>query len=528
MESSRPSPDRAFLRVTWLLLLAVALAGVAHIAFLPPFEGFDETSHFSYIQQIADTGRIPRYGIDMASRDVDNYQGPRRYSSTPPYDRVGGPTYRSFFNGGTLPSLAPVSGFAYQPGRKVNGEAQHPPLFYLLMVPFYLLAKNSNWPVMFLLLRLVSWSLAFAGFAIGCRVTQQSLLSLKVSPRLCLLAPAWPFLFPQFFPEFARLGNDSLCLLLMGIAWYLCLGILTQRLVKMAALLGFVLGLGLLTKAFFVPILAGCVCLLCFHGLREGDPRQYRNALIILVTAGVVGGGWYLYRYVTVGSFIVANEILAVQEHGPVLAQIIQNFGIVEFLRGLGAIATSFAWGGTWSYGRLPPIYTVPVVLLAAVPFFNWVIRLRWQPTPVIAPLFIATPMVLGLVYYMLTQIGRGAQASGTPGWYLHILVGPLSLALAVGWRQRYLLAVLAAYAIAFQVMIWAVQLSLFSGCAFKAGDYKYVQFDLATCFIEQSRLAVVAEPVLGELSLAAALALGLAACFGWRRVARTTAQVGL
>ena len=529
MASSRPSPDRTFLRVTWLLLLAVALAGIAHVAFLPPFEGFDETNHFSYIQQMADTDRLPRYGVDKASQDVDNYLGPRPYSATPPYDRmIGGPTYRSFFNGTTLPSLTPAAGFAYQPGRMVNHEAQHPPLYYLVMIPFYLMAKGWSWPGMFLLLRLVSWSFAFAGFAIGCRVTQNSLLSLKVSPRLCLLAPAWPFLFPQFFPEMARLGNDSLCLLLVGVGWYLCLRILTQRLVKVAALLGLVLGLGLLTKAFFVPILVGCVCLLCFHGLREGDPRQYRNALVMLVTAGLVGGGWYLHRYLTVGSFIVANDIMVVQQNGPVLNQIIENFGIVDFLRGLGQLATSFAWAGTWSYGRLSPIYTVPIILLAAVPFFNWLIRLRWKPTPVIAPLFIATPMILGLIYYLLTQMTRGADAQGTPGWYLHILAGPLSIALVVGWRPRFLLWVLAAYAIAFHVMIWAVQLSLFSGCAFKAGDYKYVQFDFATCFIDPSRLAVIAEPMLGGIALASGLALALAACLGWRRVAPTTAEVAL
>jgi hypothetical protein len=515
-----PSADRTFIWVNRLLLLAVALAGIAHVAFLPPFEGFDETKHFSYIQQIADTGQIPRYGVDTASRDVEGYPGPRHYAPTPPYDRVGGPTYRSFFNNGAPPSLGPSSEFAYRPGLSINGEAQHPPLYYLLLAPFYLLAKGWSWPGMFLLLRLVSWSFAFAGFAIGCRATQQSLLSLNASPRLCLLAPAWPFLFPEFFPEMARLGNDSLCLLLIGIAWYLLLRLLSQRLVKIAAMLGLVLGLGLLTKAFFVPILAGFICLLCFHGLREGDRRQFRNALIMLVTAGAVGGGWYLYRYVTVGSFIVANDIMVVQQRGSVWMQIVQSFSVVEFFRGIGQLITSFAWAGTWSYGRFSPIYTVPVILLAAVPFFNWLVRLRWAPTPVIAPLFIATPMVLGLAYYLLTQIARGPSGAGTPGWYLHILAGPLSLALVIGWRQRLLLAVLAVYAIAFHAVVWAAQLSLFSGCAFRAGDYKYIQFDLGSCFIDPARLAVLGEPMLGGLALAAALAVGFVACLRWRKVA--------
>ncbi len=37
----------------WCLLLLLAgiyLIGLAHIAVLPPFEGFDETGHYSYLR----------------------------------------------------------------------------------------------------------------------------------------------------------------------------------------------------------------------------------------------------------------------------------------------------------------------------------------------------------------------------------------------------------------------------------------------------------------------------------------------
>jgi len=69
------------------------------------------------------------------------------------------------------------------------------------MAPVYLLAKSWSWPSAFLLLRLATWTLAFAGFVIGCRATQQALMTLKVSPRLCLLAALWPFLFASSFPR---------------------------------------------------------------------------------------------------------------------------------------------------------------------------------------------------------------------------------------------------------------------------------------------------------------------------------------
>lgn len=518
MALSVPAADRHFTWVNSLLLLAVALAGLAHLAFLPPFEGFDETSHFSYIQELADAGTVPRFGIDKMSSDVDSYPGPHPYASRPPFDNVGGLTYRSFFNGSTLPSLTPQNGLSYRPGHSVNPEAQHPPLYYLLMAPFYLMAKGWSWPALLLLLRAVSWTIAFAGFVIGCRATQQSLMALKVSPNLCLLAAAWPFLFPQFFPEMARLGNDSLCLLFMGIGWWLMLRILADRRISTTLLLGLVLGLGMLTKAFFVPILVGCVALLWFHELRERDGRQLRNAVILLVSACVIGGGWYLYRYLTVGSFITANDIMAAQANGPILGQILNTVGIGGVLRGFGQLIVSFAWAGTWSYGRFSPLFTLPVILLAAIPLVCWLIKLRWAPTPVIAPLFIVTPMVLGLCYYMLTQIVRGGAGAGTPGWYLHIMAGPLSLALIKGWRYRAILAVLAVYALIYHAVLWAMQLSLFSGCAFKAGDIKYTQFDFAHCFILPDRLAVLGEPLLGAIALAAALGVAIAAGLQWRR----------
>lgn len=50
------------------------LLGIGHIAFLPPWEGFDETAHYSSIQQIADAGILPRYDSARISRDVEEYK----------------------------------------------------------------------------------------------------------------------------------------------------------------------------------------------------------------------------------------------------------------------------------------------------------------------------------------------------------------------------------------------------------------------------------------------------------------------
>jgi hypothetical protein len=71
--------------ISRLILFAVFMAGVAHVAALPPFEGFDEVAHWSYIQQIADEGRIPIYGQDRLSADIARYPGPRAAEQGQPY-----------------------------------------------------------------------------------------------------------------------------------------------------------------------------------------------------------------------------------------------------------------------------------------------------------------------------------------------------------------------------------------------------------------------------------------------------------
>src|SRR6516164_11320790 len=69
---------------------------------------------------------------------------------------------------------------------------------------------------------------------------------------------------------------------------------------------------------------------------------------------------------------------------------------------------------------------------------------------------------------HQLLSIATGSYVADTPGWYLHILAGPLSLALGLGWRWRPLFGLLAGYAVLFHALCWAGQLSLFSGCVYK------------------------------------------------------------
>ena len=515
MESLPPPPSGP--RADWptrLLLLAVALLGIAHVAFLPPFEGYDENAHWSYVQQIADEARLPPVSDAWLSRDVDSYAGPRPFQFGTP-EKPAGATFRRYFAAPRAELNLPVAR-VYRAGAQSNWEPrQQPPLFYAVMAPVYRVAQNWSWPDHFLLLRLVAWTMAFAGFAIGCRATQRCLGGWGGPRGVLLLVPAWPILFPEFFPEMARLGNDSLALLFAGIAWHFVVRLLDRPRALEAAALGLALGLGLLVKSFFLPVSAGLALLFLYAAVREREPRHLSDILLALLLAALIGGYWYLSNFETYGSVFGRTEFEEVKRFGGLWQGLTQHPPaelMRELVRGAAVMAATFAWGGTWTLAHPPVFLIAPVVVLALLPHAVWLLRFFRWPVAAQAPLFMAAPLLAGLASHQLLSIATDGYVADTPGWYLHILAGPLSLALALGWRWPRLLGALAAYAVLFHAFCWAAQLSLFSGCAYKPGPGLPLTLNPGSCLIVPSHLAEIGSPGVGFLALGLAAAAGTAA----------------
>jgi len=509
---------------TALLLLAVALIGFAHAAVLPPWEGFDETAHWSYIQELADTGHAPRYGADGISRDVDAYRGPMTYSGAEPFDRTGHLTFRRYRQGGAAPIPGGPTRYASDDGP--NWQAQHPPLYYALMAPLYRLAHGLGWVDHLLALRLASWALAFAGFALGVAATARAAIRpgaarAGIGPWTAPIMAAWPFLFPQFFPQFARLGNDSLCLLLVGATWALLLRLLQgDGRWATAAALGVVLGLGLLTKAFFLPIGVSVGLILLLRG-RTGDRRQDRLAEAALagVLALAIGGGWYLQKALQTGSITGADEFIKLKQAGG-MGALADGFSVTELARGLWLMLSTFVWAGTWSLAALPEGLMAPPLALLALVAVGYGLSLRGRGSeraPLLAwtPLILAAPMAAGLVYHVF--VWMAGTSAFTPGWYFHILAAPLGYGVARGWRRPRLLAALTGLTALSTAVAWAAQLSMFSGCAAKLGRDPHYSLAGAACLIDPLALVRLGHPLLGTVALAlgaacAAAAAGVAA----------------
>ena len=493
--------------VTVLLLAAVALVGLAHAALLPPWEGFDETAHWSYIQQLADTGRPPRYGVDGLSADIDRYPGPMTYSGAAPFDRTGRPTFRSYAQDGAPLIFGGPSRYASDSAP--NWQAQHPPLYYAVLAPLYRLAQGRGWIDHLLVLRLASYMLAFAGFAVGVLAIWRR--GAQFGAWAAAIVAAWPFLFPQFFPEFARLGNDSLCLLFAGLGWACLLELLAGEAGwGAAAALGVVLGLALLTKAFFLPIGASAGALLLARWWIGGRrPAWLGQAVLAGALALAIGGWWYVEKKLETGSLTGSDEFIRLGRAGGSSA-LVQGFSAGEFTRGLAVIAATFLWAGTWSLARLSELWLAIPAALLLVCGVDYARGLGRGGLVAWAPLALAAPLAAGLVYHVF--VWMAGTSAVTPGWYFHILAGPLGLAVALGWRRPRLLGALAGGTAVYTAFAWAYQLSMFSGCAAKLGSDKHYNFAGRACFIDLHALARLTHPGLGFASLGLGVASGLAA----------------
>lgn len=528
--------------IAFLVLAAIFFIGVGHCLLTPPFEGFDENAHYAYVQLIADENRAPANGVDLLSADTETdyfSKAPRAYSPEAPFHENRGLTYAEIFASPGAADRArravkdrPTTPRRYRPAGDQNWQAQHGPLAYAALVPVYHATKHLSWGAHLFWLRAACWSIAVAGFAIGLLATRglfknPDTISAAGRPAY-LIAAAFPFLTPMFFPEFARLGNDAFCLLFAGVAWAALLRILSRGSQEGFGLLntvvlGGALAAGALTKAFFIPISVGVVGFLAARAAHEAIAGQSRSIsglanrlapiVVILLMILIGAGWWYLQKFLATGSLTGGHDFVQFNAESAsrdvsFWALAAENFSISIFAKRLASIYFSFIWTGTWSLAKLS--YEAVAILglfiaLALIRFFLDTVR---QGNILNAPgavLFFAAPMLAGLAFHAGLQVIRGGH--GTPGYYFHILSPMIAAAIALGFipflktRPGFLLcAAGAAYAIALGLTAQYYQLALFSGCASKVGENRFYQ--PADCFSDISeiieRLTAITDPAAG------------------------------
>lgn len=521
-------------RVVQYFLGALLLIGLGYIAILPPFEGFDETAHFSRIREIKTSWLSIFERTSFMDNAIIQYQGPLPYSSgSPPYNR--GNTYPNFFSepekidSYRLNYKTQAFGVDFDPTIDVNWQNQHPPLYYLLMAP--LLAQLSQYSLIYQLdvLRFFSFLMALAGVLLGLMALKHYVAKMEDRPYLLgvLGFVVYPIIFPMFFVEFARIGNDALCVLIAGALSYL-LALFSDGKVsyRQASSLGVLLGLGLLTKAFFIPITVGILFFILLGFLKDG--LNYKNIkkflfmlLFSLIPLVILAGSFYLFKFLYFGDLGLGGEVGNLAEGKGFVSGFMQNFSLWGLIRGSFVPFVSFSWAGSWSLTRMPVITQIPLLVLGGWIFLEYLHRLRLKPPSSIdwLPVILFLLMYLGLVIHVVVSLAlSGLGTSG--GWYLHILtpwVAPMiglvvmTSILEAKFKKIFFL-LLISYGFVFQVAaIWS-HMSLFSACAIKDDDKSFAFTSAHFCLDHFSevmgRLDVLAYPYFGIVSLSFGLGL--------------------
>lgn len=553
-------------RVTLLLLAASLLMGLGRVATLPPFDDFDETAHYSRIEATAFAP--PDAKSYFLSTDVVDYarHGPmtpwwiRTQAIVPAYsDAVdsakpihlnlkskiqeqGYKDFRGFF---AEPGLAKDYTQLYRetPGRRSyaassegNWEYQHPALYYVVMGRILRLVSEAPLLERLLILRSLSFLMAFAGFALGLFATLKhfELRAHADARTVTALGAIYPFAMPVFFPEFARLGNDSLCLLLFSLVWALLLWHLRRpREGAVWVLLGVAMGYTWLAKAFMIPITCGILAFMVLNKPpdQNAPPKGKAARIFFRLQPALVAGA---------AAFAIGFWPYA-PGHGD---DTMGSIELANFLHGRGFLTGE---GIPWAKLFLDPLFMlgsavfnitdikavyapmaffVAAVLILCCVFAAWLAALPRDPRReewlLLYPLL---PLAGGLLVHSFLSVFAYRTVGTTPGHYLHVLAPVLALIFSAGFlniaRRRgggtFCAALLAVSAIS-TIVTMAPRLALFTGCAWLSDNFVNLNIDWhgEACRpdVMYDRLALFSWPAAGLPLMTAAFMMLVAAAF--------------
>ncbi len=196
---------------------------------------------------------------------------------------------------GRLPMLAELGTVDAQ-GRVCTPEAQQPPLYYVLMAPVHLLASgNPRW--VFAGGRLMSIIMCLLAVLLARRAVRTLMPD---RPDVVAMGTVFACTFNTYCYIAGTLNNEALAILLVATGLYFSARVLVaEEPLRPMAILGVVLGLGLLTKlttsVLIGPIVAaGLGVAMRSEGRRERALEAAKLLGVAFGAALIVAGWWYM------------------------------------------------------------------------------------------------------------------------------------------------------------------------------------------------------------------------------------------
>lgn len=232
-----------------LMTLIFIVRGVFVMSVLPPFEGWDEYQHLTYIAYLAEEGRAPVLG---EGNDVPRslYPALVRYphcdACIDQIGRVGALDYDAYWESRSPPHVREDA------PRVLLYQAQQAPLYYWLATPAYrLLSGEDNTLALMTLLRGVN--LLFGAAAVLVVLLALGKL-LRTGPHRYVIGLLIA-LQPLFLLNCIRVANDALAVLLGTVTVVILLLLSDRRYWLGVTLGGLLLGLAILAKTINLALI---------------------------------------------------------------------------------------------------------------------------------------------------------------------------------------------------------------------------------------------------------------------------------
>jgi hypothetical protein len=417
------------MRTVFLAWIFFLLAGLMVSLVLPLGEGFDEPWHLGYIQYVAQTGTLPTGPELHLSVELETFLtlhpiGWRLHAVFPALhtqeEYWQRPELERSHDDDTIRSLR--FSMPYQQGHadfSQHYETHQAPLYYLLTAPlFRLSARFLSLTDTFLIIRL--WSVLLASSV----VPVSYIFALRVSHSVTLAnaVAVLVAMFPGLYPDVARISNDALAVPLAAAIFVGMVNYLDSRSTWNAMVLGILLLAGLLTKAFFIPVLlAVAIALFCVRDIR---------AVAIVAVSSVVGWVWYFRNIWVTGSMTGLPETVSAKT---TIGSSIASLGQIRWMDTLRLAAVSHIWMGNWSLLQYRGWLYQAILIFYAIGIGGFLAYLRRSSSrPVLVMLLIYVLFAASLIYYA-TQVFQQSGVAVIQGWYLSPMVPIETLAFVLG-----------------------------------------------------------------------------------------------
>src|ERR1700730_16168492 len=369
--------------VIWCVFVA---REVFYSTVLPVWERYDEPFHFAFVQYLVTSNRLP-IPTTLVSREIQT----SLYSLPLPWTLQNLARANPIFTHDTFWKLERQQRenlqqqFLQIPKQWAkesatepitNYESQQPPLYYVLLyVPLRSMGTlelaSRIWWLRALSVVTASF-LVPLGFLLARKVLGNEMTALVI----VMLATA----MPELMVNISRVGNESLAIVLYTLLVYVTLKVIEgPKHFVYVPVVGLLLGLGLLTKAYFLTALPSLLVILarCFWRWPSHRKALALRSGVAMTIAAAVAGYWYWRAHRVLGSWSGLYSEAALSSSSR--SELLKKIWHVNWLSAVISVALSHIWYGAWSFLRVSnSVYLVfgAVMVLAALGTFILLVRL--------------------------------------------------------------------------------------------------------------------------------------------------------